>query len=764
MEIDELVRNLGPDALRHEAEVMGLSPKGNRIRCPFPGCVDKGADRERDAQLYGGNHPRIFCFACSTGGDVVDLVQLGRGLTRHEAILALTGGTAPPARPQLHVVGRPPPAEDPDKLAPTDVRRIWDALEQHDTQGEDYLRGRGLEEALELGMVRFATEQHPTGGVKAQARRGYRVAVLMTDVVGNPRGIQTRLVREPHGREPKILSVKGSATTRAFFGEPDRIEASPIVAVAEGLADTLALSAWARGRTEVAVVGAAGKGALPRLADELRDAGIQLEGKYFALFPQNDRPKNGSRMEFRRLGQLLKQLGAHVVMVSTHEEFKDLAEWLQARLDTEWPPPELQRAFLPEPGDDSPRDALPVMSPGLAVPIPASIQADVYRQDFTTLCALLDDAVTREAVMGRGELTWCEMSWFARVGGRRLEEVDLSTIRLGLEAQGRSTDGKPLKFTEQEIAKALAVIARRKTVHPVRDWLVSSLRWDGKHRIETDLAALLGHEAGGFEARLLKRWTLSAIARAMVPGCKVDTVLVLVGDQGTRKSTFFDVLGGEWFTDAPVNVGDTDGMMIMREKWIVEWAELDAMRRARDQESIKAFITARIDFFRAPYLRKPSEAPRHCVIVGTTNNRQFLHDPSGNRRFWPIEVRQRIDIAWLRANREQLWAEARALHAAGEQWWLDDDEEVELRAVHVEHEVQDPWTDLVRDWLDQHRVLGEVTVAHLLLEALKHDMDQVNPAIAVRVGRVMATLGWGRARRRRDGAREWVYVRPEDGP
>lgn len=758
-DIAELVRSHGADALRRELEQMGLGlDNRRRLKCPFS-CVHKGPNRDKDAEFFPSGHPRVHCFACNERGDLLDILQL-RGLSREDALAQLRGTEAPRPAPALRVVPAPVPVDDPDKLKPAQVKQLWDAMALEDAQGIDYLQRRGLGEAVELGLVRFATEQHPDKGVKYHARSGYRVAALLSDVSGNPRGVQIRAVREVSSKDPKIKSVKGSVTGRAFFGHPGLIESEPVVAVAEGLADTLALAGWVGERPGVAVVGAAGKNALPRLADELELHAVPLEGKYFVLFPQNDAPTNLSRREFTTLAQRLRRLGARVAIANTNKEFKDLAEWLQAKPDQDWPPEELRKVILPEPGDDTPRDSLPVIPDGCAVPVPRQVKAELYRQDFTTLCALLDDAASRESIMGPGELTWCEMTWFARVGGRRIEEVDLSSIRLGLEAHGRSTDAKPLKFSKAEIAEALTVLARRQLVHPVRDWL-RSLKWDGHQRIETELPLLFGHEAGSFEAMLLKRWMVSAVARAMKPGTKVDTVLVLIGEQGARKSSFFDCMGGEWFTDAPVQVGDTTGMMIMREKWIVEWAELEAMRRARDQESIKAFLSQRVDFFRAPYLAKPSEAPRHCVIVGTSNNEEFLHDPTGSRRFWPIRVLQRIDIDWVKQAREQLWAEAVALWAAGEQLFLTEAEDAQLAERNQEHQSQDIWFDPIADYLQQNGLMTEITSAQVLHEALGKDVDEWSEGDARRVARILQQLGWKLGRRLQYGGRcRRAYVRP----
>lgn len=759
IEIEELVRSHGADALRAELAALGQVPDAQkRVQCVFPGCTHKGPKRDRDAQFFSSGKPHVFCFACNERGDLLDLMQL-RGMSKQDALEQLRGAELPKPSPQLRVVPPAAPTEDPDKLKPAQVKKLWDAMEARDELGEEYLRGRGLEDAVDLGVVRFLTEKHPDEKLKRRLKSGYRVAALLADVVGNPRGIQTRTVLKLPSGKPKILSITGSTTSTAFFGQPDAVEHEPIIAVAEGLADTLAVSCWVGGAPGVAVVGAAGKDFLPKLAEEIQAAGIPVADKYFVLFPQNDEPVNQSRREFRRLGQLLHQLGAHVVWVAIPKIHGDVAEWREAQPDVAWPPSELQKAILPEPGDDMPRADEPILPDGCAVPVPKQVKTEHYRQDFTTLCSLLDDPGSRGAIMGPGEFTWCEMTWFARVGGRRIEEVDLSSIRLGLEAQGRSTDGKPLKFKKMEIAEAVSVLARRRTVHPVRDWL-RSLQWDAHQRIETELPLLFGHESGGFEATLLKRWMVSAVARAMVPGTKVDTVLVLVGEQGARKSSFFDVMGGEWFTDAPVQIGDTTGMMIMREKWIVEWAELEAMRRARDQESIKAFLSARVDFFRAPYLAKPSEAKRHCVIVGTTNNEEFLHDPTGSRRFWPIRVRHRIDIEWVRSVRDQLWAEAVNLYMGGEQHYLTAEEEAQLYVRNADHQAQDIWLEPIQAYLREH-LFAEVSAAQVLSECFKKDMDTWTDADARRVVKVLKALGWLEAGRESyAGRNRRVYARP----
>jgi putative DNA primase/helicase len=416
---------------------------------------------------------------------------------------------------------------------------------------------------------------------------------------------------------------------------------------------------------------------------------------------------------------------------------------------------------------------------GVAVPIPSRFETKSLGQDFTTLCALLDDASYRETIFNsRGELTFNEMTTEVRWGERDLVSADLSTIRHGLERIPASSNGKPLKFEVNDIAQALGLVARRRTVHPVREWL-SSLKWDGKPRLEAELPTILGHEAHGFEARLLRRWLVSAVARAMEPGCKADNVLILLGKQRAKKSTFFDRLGGPWFTDSDVKPGDKDGQLKMRKKWIIEWGELDDIKSSRSMELVKKFLSQRTDFFRSPYGKDTIERDRHCVFAGTSNEDEIFSDPTGNFRFWPIQLRltgPRIDAAFLEDNREQLFAEACALFEGGRacpeckaarercgehRWWLTDEEDAELGRRNKRFEIIDAWQSNVLQYLDENRLVDVVRIGWIL-GSMKLTADQLHGGAQQRVGKILRHLDWVPDKQRTEhGGWENVWRRPE---
>jgi putative DNA primase/helicase len=156
---------------------------------------------------------------------------------------------------------------------------------------------------------------------------------------------------------------------------------------------------------------------------------------------------------------------------------------------------------------------------------------------------------------------------------------------------------------------------------------------------------------------------VGAVARVFQPGCRVDHMLILEGEQGLKKSTTIEILGGEWYTDARLNFADKDSLLIVQGRWIIEMAELEGMNKA-DTSETKKFLTQHVDLFRPPYGRKLVKYPRRCVFAGTVNLDAYLKDDSGNRRFWPVRVTA-IDADALRRDVDQLWAEAVALYKAG---------------------------------------------------------------------------------------------------
>ncbi len=203
-----------------------------------------------------------------------------------------------------------------------------------------------------------------------------------------------------------------------------------------------------------------------------------------------------------------------------------------------------------------------------------------------------------------------------------------------------------------------------------------------------------------------------------------------------------------WFSDTPLDMGSKDAYLAMQGVWVMEVAELASMR-ARDAESIKAFLSAQVDRFRPPYGRNMVELPRGTVFVGTTNEAEFLDDPTGARRFWPVRV-GRIDVLGLTRDRDQLWAEAAHACSRGEPHWLTRDEADELADMQQQYQRVDPWAAKVADYVDGR---PEVVVDDVLTEGLKLDAAQQHKGSAMRVAGILTRLGWHKRRVQRGGRR-----------
>lgn len=760
-DLQDLLRGHGKERVVRVLEEAGYAVQNNRLKCPFQGCHDQPFERRgKNAALFTGSNgiPRVKCHRCDTTGTLIDVLMAVRGWNLKESIDFLKGAEGIPIRPALRVVGEPPPEHvDPEKLKPEQVKRIWEGLDKEDGFGDAlaYLEKRGLERAVEFGLVKFPSVRNADKSVANLAKRGFRLAMLTRDITGNPLGIQARLTRQAAEREHKINSVPGSTMARTFFGTPELMEDAALVCVTEGMADTLAVQLWAG--VSKCVVGAPGMHNLAHVAEEAKRTGISLEGKLFLLFPQNDRPKNASRGRFKRLAGELHKLGATTIFCSVPDEYEDVADYRKSHPAEDWPPEQF-KAHLETDVETGEKPLLTNSELGLS--LPTQFESKSVTKNLSTLLALLDDPYSREAIVRRpGEFSFCLMRNALCFEEVELREVHFTLFRHGIEQFTDSTGGRALSFTSDEVRKAVEVLCMRKPIHPVREWL-RSLTWDGVPRLDEELLSKIRPRPQGVMAKALRKWFIGAVARAMNPGCKMDTVLVLTGKQGKLKSTFFDTLGGQWFADDAITPGDKDSKMVVRRSWIVEWSELAAAQKARDLETLKAFISQRKDLFRPPYAADLVEAPRHAVIVGTTNKDEFLHDDTGARRWWPIRI-DGLDIDWIRNHRSQLFAEAVVAFQAGERHWFEGDEVDQIEENNRAYEGTDVWDDLVRDWLDQHPAYaqGNLTVALVLNDCIKKHEGQWTKMDQIRVGHILKRMGYERRQIRRGDERIRVYQR-----
>jgi predicted P-loop ATPase len=296
------------------------------------------------------------------------------------------------------------------------------------------------------------------------------------------------------------------------------------------------------------------------------------------------------------------------------------------------------------------------------------------------------------------------------------------------------------------ISQAVDLVAHRNAFHPVRDYL-RRLKWDGEPRLREWLTTYCGAPNNDFTRFAGTKWMISAVARAMRPGCQVKTCLILFGAQDAGKSEAFRILGGPFYAVQHGSIGgdSTKAIEQCSKAWVLEMAELDKLKRTDNVEPIKAFISTYEDTYRPAYARRVQTLPRCCVFCGTSNTSEVFSDVTGNVRFWPVQVCDQIDLDLLRRDRDDLWAEAVALYAAGEKWWTEDEQAKSLaHQATLDYVVRDEWAVVILEWLDQpevrlrsHHTTGEILSGALRLAVGDYGRPEQN-----RVGNCMRQIGF----------------------
>jgi predicted P-loop ATPase len=214
------------------------------------------------------------------------------------------------------------------------------------------------------------------------------------------------------------------------------------------------------------------------------------------------------------------------------------------------------------------------------------------------------------------------------------------------------------------------------------------------------------------EGVFLPKTLVGAVARVLKPGTKFEAVLLLKGSQGFYKTSFFRELAGEdLFTSMSLQAYNKDELMICHSKWIIELGECEETLTASKMGKLKAFITQQSDTLRKPYDSRPITLPRQFILVGTTNKDKFLVDATGNRRFWCVDVNEKIDIEWVKENRDLIWASAVKAYKDNYPIYLNETEQEMLNAVNKKYQANDMWEDIVTNWVEKRQepfVLGDV--------------------------------------------------------
>lgn len=240
---------------------------------------------------------------------------------------------------------------------------------------------------------------------------------------------------------------------------------------------------------------------------------------------------------------------------------------------------------------------------------------------------------------------------------------------------------------KEKIYDATSLCAHKHKFNSVRDYLLS-VKWDGVSRLETLFIDYFGADDNDYTKEVAKKSFVAAVARVMQPGIKFDNMVIISGAQGIGKSTFFSYLGKDWFSDSLVTFEGKEAAELIQGRWLIEVGELSGMTKS-ETNTVKQFLSKTDDIYREAYGRRTAQFPRKCVFFGTTNDTEYLKDPTGGRRFWPVDANAekatKSVFADLPTEVDNIWAEAFAFWQLGEPLYLSKNAEKIARKQQEDH-------------------------------------------------------------------------------
>jgi predicted P-loop ATPase len=336
---------------------------------------------------------------------------------------------------------------------------------------------------------------------------------------------------------------------------------------------------------------------------------------------------------------------------------------------------------------------------------------------------------------------------------RPITDTDLTLIQERLQRLGLTTITRNITF------QAVEAVALENSFHPVRNWLDGLKRqWDGERRLPHLLVDYFGarRQPLDYLSEVGEMFMIGMVARIYRPGCKNDYMLQLEGPQGSRKSTACSILGGDWYSDCLPDLvaAGKDVSIHIRGKWLIELAEMNALSRASNA-AVKAFVSRQVEKFRPVWGKTEDFQPRQCCFIGTANSLS-LDDPTGGRRHWPVATGD-IDIAMLKQDREQLFAEAVAYYEQGRAWWPTDPdfEQLVIKAEQDARFDTDVWEEqLTRGFLGGVHT-DKVTIGECAKQIGYESIKDIGTREQRRISAILIRLGWSRGKRGSNGERYW---------
>ena len=317
------------------------------------------------------------------------------------------------------------------------------------------------------------------------------------------------------------------------------------------------------------------------------------------------------------------------------------------------------------------------------------------------------------------------------------DDLDILTCKLAVE--------KDVYIPENRIRAAVRFAAKTNAFCPIKRYL-TECSFSAKPYADWDqLGEILLGNSTPLATKVLQRFLIGAVARAHDPGCTMSWIPIFIGQQGSGKSQLLrELVPKDLFAEMTVSME-----VLMKEiyrlhvSWLIELPEVDNYFQIRNIENFKNLITTRVDETRLPYQSLPVSLHRSFVMAGTSNRSEFLVDPTGNRRFIPLELGDGFETPWkeLPSIRDSMWKRAMEEYDKGTPWEITSGELAEISDYIQQFSITDPWEPLVQNYVSSQE---EVNATDVLIKGLGLTPQCVGIRDTKRIASILTAMGWRR--------------------
>lgn len=341
--------------------------------------------------------------------------------------------------------------------------------------------------------------------------------------------------------------------------------------------------------------------------------------------------------------------------------------------------------------------------------------------------------------------------WYKQRGsnGPNVIDEDVTLLKYHL------TRVTKVEFPAAILMEAVIVVAHKRHYHPIRNYL-SSRVWDKTPRLDTWLVTYGGAVDTPYTRAIGRKVLCAAVKRVFEPGCKWDYVLIIEGAQGIGKSTACRILGRMWGGDMNLDPHSKDSVAMMQGKWVIELSEMVALKWA-DANALKSFITREKDTVRPAYARNAKDFHRQSIFIGTVNPEHigYLHDVTGNRRFWIVNFPGNVNTRQLEDDCDQIWAEV-VYRYRNEPLYLNPMEE-QLQVIEARARMpEDPLRRHVAQYMKEHPEIEDFDIVDVM-GYLSIPATRANKGDQSRIAQALADLGCVKKMVLKDGVWSSVF-------